>query len=128
MKKIRYIPYGYTMKMGRQSLPRTKPQSSARYSALISTGHPCKVLRNCSQNGEFLTVSDQTYGIKRVSQESLAMPNTSVTMNMTLSLRKSNMKKPPLSKQHGSETPLRKTLQESNCSVTESGVQNADHL
>ena len=47
---------------------------------------------------------------------------------VTISLRKSNMKKPPLSKQHGSETPLRKTLQESNCSVTESGVQNADHL
>lgn len=120
MKKIRYIPYGYTMKNGQTVIA----QDEAAVIREIFSSY----INGASLHGEFLTVSDQTYGIKRVSQESLAMPNTSVTMNMTLSLRKSNMKKPPLSKQHGSETPLRKTLQESNCSVTESGVQNADHL
>ena len=47
MKKIRYIPYGYTMRNGRTVIAQDEATVIREIFRPTSTAHPSKVLPNC---------------------------------------------------------------------------------
>ena len=88
MKKIRYIPYGYTMRNGRTVIAQDEAAVIREIFSAYINGASLQSI------AELLTERKIPYSERKlVSHESSETPNTLAMGNMTRSLRKNSMRR-----------------------------------
>lgn len=93
MKKIRYIPYGYTMRNGRTVIAQDEAAVIREIFSAYINGASLQSIAELLTERKTPTVRERMCGIKLVSHESSETPNTLAMGNMTRSLRKNSMRR-----------------------------------
>ncbi len=125
MKKIRYLPFGYTIRNGQTVIDQQEAETvRGIFTAYIHGASLKEIAEDLTAKNIPYTERSCVWDKARISRI-LKTPNTPAMLNLTRSLRKLSTRKPSQSKAHGAGIRPLQNVKESGSSATISAAEIA---